>query len=98
MLRFNPIQIAEWMDEIRRTKLAAPCDKTVTLAADYGISKSRVLQFLGLLKIPADLRVHLKTVPGLTEGELRAVVRMEPAATRVAVGRLLGMGMMAKAV
>lgn len=41
--------------------------------------------------------VQLKQVPGLTEGELRAVVRTDPVAMRVAVGRLLEIGMVAKA-
>lgn len=97
ILRFNPIQIAEWMDEVRRTKLVAPCDRAVTLAGEFRLSKSRVLQFLALLRIPVDLRVLLKDIPGLTEGELRRIVRMKPIEQRVAIRRLLGMGMLAKA-
>lgn len=89
ILRFHPIQIAEWMDEIRGAKLAVHGDKAVTLATDYGISKSRVLQFLALLRIPGDLRVRLKRMQWLTEGELRRIVRLDGPRQRVVVERML---------
>ena len=97
LIPHNPVQIAEWTDEIRRTKLGAPGDKVVTLAADCCISKSRVLQFLALLRIPAHLRVQLKQMTGLTEGELRPLTKMDARRQSTAVGRLLGTGMTAKA-
>lgn len=89
VLRFNPVQIAEWLDEAKRIRLVGPRDTTITLARDYGISKSRVLQFLGLMRIPADLREGLKQMQGLTEGELRPVVRMNPTGMRRRVKRML---------
>ena len=97
VLRLNPIQIAEWLEEIGRSILAAPCDRAITLATEYHVSKSHVRHYLGLLRIPVDLRTRLKLLPGMTEGELRRLVRLEPIAQRVAIHRLLGLGLVAKA-
>ena len=67
------------------------------LADAVGMSRTRVEQFLYLLRIPGDLRVRLKEKAGLTEGELRLLTKMDGAAMRAAAGRLLGMVKMAQA-
>jgi len=69
----------------------------VTVADRLGISRTRTIQFLNLLRIPVDLRGRLKGMTEMTEARLRVIVQMDPAAMRVAVGRLLGPGMMAVA-
>ena len=79
ILRFNPIQIAEWLHRLLGTEHFA---SQTRLSHELGVDRTRVQQFLHLFKIPADLRVQLKRVPWLTEGELRRIVRMEPIAQR----------------
>lgn len=97
ILRFNPIQIAEWLDPLCRRKTGVSKDEVEASSDDLGVVKSRVIQFLNLLRFPAELRVRLKKNPNVAEGQLRPFTRMNPAAMRAAVGRLLGMGTAAKA-
>jgi len=66
------------------------------LADRLGISRKRTIQFLNLMRIPAALRGGLIGVSDLTEAWLREIVQMAPVKPGVAVGRLLGMKMMAK--
>ena len=67
------------------------------MSEDLGVVKSRVIQFLNLLRFPADLRVRLKKDPNVAEEHLRPFTRMDSASMRAAVGRLLGQRVMAKA-
>ena len=92
--RLEPEFVRERTGTLKQQKKALEAE---TLAAEYHVSKSHVLNYLGLLRIPVDLRVRLKQLPGLTEGKLRAVVRMVPIAVRAAIGRLRGLGVVAKA-
>lgn len=96
-MRFNPIQIAEWLDELCRPKPGVFRDKVESLSEDLDVAKSRVIHFLNLLRFPADLRVRIKKDPNVAEGQLRPFTRMNPAAMRVAVERLLCLGVVAKA-
>ena len=68
------------------------------LSEDLGVVKSRVIQFLNLLRFPADLRARLRKDSNVAEGHLRPFTKMDLAGMRVAVGRLLGLRVMAKAV
>jgi len=49
------------------------------------------------LRIPVDLRHRLNEIPGLTEGELRPLTKMNERRQRAAVRWLLGMRRIAKA-
>lgn len=62
----------------------------VTLIKYLGISRTRAIQFLNLMRIPADLRGRLKGMDGVTEGGLRRVVQMDHVGIRRAVGQMLG--------
>jgi hypothetical protein len=73
ILRFNPIQIGEWLNELWEQKFHSQ----YKLADDVGMSRVRVQQYLYLMGIPADLRRRLRTVPGLTEEELRPLTQMD---------------------
>jgi hypothetical protein len=93
ILRFNPIQIGEWLGDLAERNFSSQ-DRL----ADYvGLSRTRVEQFLYLLRIPADLRARLKVMAGLTEGELRPLTKMDARRQTAAVGRLLGVAAVRKA-
>ena len=97
VLRFNPVQIGEWLDELFAENMLRKDTAVVTLADRLEISRGRVIQFLNLMRIPVDLRRRLSGMPDLTEARLRGIVQMDGTAMRMAVGRLLGMGVVAKA-
>lgn len=92
--RLEPEFVRERTGTLKQQKKALEAE---TLAAEYHVSKSHVLNYLGLLRIPVDLRVRLKKDPNVAEGHLRPFTRMNPVAMRVAVERLLGLGVVAKA-
>ena len=96
-LRFNPVQVAEWMEALLPKNLISKDTAVVTLADKLGISRTRAIQFLNLMRIPSDLRGRLRKMADLTEARLRPMVQMDSAGMRAAVGRLLGFGAMAKA-
>jgi hypothetical protein len=87
VLRFNPIQIAEWLFELLEERF----NSQGKLADDIGLSRTRVEQFLYLLRIPIDLRSQLKQMPGVTEVKLRPLTKMDGQVQRGAVERMLGM-------
>jgi hypothetical protein len=97
MLRFNPVQIAEWVSQLYEAKLGGLSNRAVTTAAELGVSTTRVIQFLNLLRIPAELRVRLKRMSDLTEAKLRPIVQMEPAKVRGAVERIVGLKILSQA-
>ena len=71
VLRFNPIQIAEWLDDLRcrndtRTQQA--------LSHELGVSRTRIGQFLSLMRLPEETRRRLRHEAGLTEYHLRRLV------------------------
>jgi len=68
----------------------------VALATDLGISRTRAIQFLNRMRIPADLRGRLRGMAGLTEARLRPMVQMNPAAMRLAVGRMIGLEILSR--
>jgi hypothetical protein len=86
ILWFSPIQIGEWLNELWEERFHSQ----YKLADDVGMSRVRVQQYFYLLRIPVDLRGRLKTVPGLTEGELRPLTRMDGRVMRLAVGGMAG--------
>ncbi len=58
-LRFNPIQIAEWLDDLSsRAKFST----AGTLAKAFGLSQTRVTQYRNLLRFPEKYRLRLKAV------------------------------------
>ena len=74
-LRFNPLQIAEWLDEL------LPREEFGTqraLSRELGYDKTRIGQFLNLLRLPSRHLPRLKRTPDLTEYQLRPVVVMMP--------------------
>jgi hypothetical protein len=97
ILRFNPIQISEWMDQLCRRSPGNPRDKVQTLSEDLGVVECRVIQFLNLLRFPADLRARLRQDPRVAEGQLRPFTKMTLATMRTAIERLLGLGALSQA-
>jgi hypothetical protein len=77
--------------------LGGSSNRAVTTGAELGISTTRVIQFLNLLRIPVDLRVRLKKMPDLTEAKLRPIVQMNPAKIRGAVERVVGLEILSQA-
>jgi len=63
-----------------------------TLIKYLGISRTRAIQFLNLMRIPVDLRERLKGMEGVTEGRLRRVVQMDGTGMRMAVGGMVARG------
>ncbi|MFP4502616.1 MAG: hypothetical protein ACLFTT_16605 [Candidatus Hydrogenedentota bacterium] len=85
-LRFNPIQIAEWLDDLSNLEqFSTP----VTLAGEFNLSKPRIIQHLNLLRIPQNYRLRLRDVEGLSEYQLRPIVHMTPKYQKQAIKRLL---------
>ena len=97
VLRLNPVQIAEWVGQLYEAKLGGPSNSAVTTAAELGISTTRVIQFLNLIRTPGDLRGLLKGMTGLTENKLRPVVQLNPTNQRVAIQRMLGLEVLSRA-
>ncbi len=92
ILRFNPIQIAEWMEDMLPRNVTSKDRAIVTLIKYLGISRTRAIQFLNLMRIPEDLRGRLKEMGGVTEGGLRRVVQMDSGEMRIVVGGMVGRG------
>lgn len=68
ILRFNPVQIGEWLDDLLVRKIV----QTKTELSQYvGISRTRVGQFLVLMNLPEKKRRRLKQMAGLREYQLR---------------------------
>jgi len=67
-LRFNPIQIAEWLDDLLVRKAAGSRTESSRLVE---MSRTRVGQFLNLMKLPEEIRLLLREEEGLTEYQLR---------------------------
>jgi hypothetical protein len=71
VLRFNPIQIGEWLHEL----LARHVIWTHAALAEYvGMSRTRVGQFLSLAKLPVETRAQLRGMPNLNECQMRQLV------------------------
>jgi hypothetical protein len=71
VLRFNPIQIAEWLGELLTEKRFA---SQYSLATFLGMSQTRIWQFLRLMKLPDKERERLRQIGGLTEYGTRTTV------------------------
>ena len=67
-LRFSPVLIAEWMDELLPKGMPG---RHQALANHLGISRPRVYQYLDLLSIPADERMSLRKDVDVRESHLR---------------------------
>jgi hypothetical protein len=97
VLRFNPIQIAEWLEQLCRKIQGNIRDKIQKLSEELGVVKCRIIQFLNLLRLPVDLRARLKRDPNVAEGNLRPYTRMDAVAMRTAIERMLGCEVLPKA-
>ena len=89
MLRFNPIVIAEWLDEWLPADFTDRGENRRHLGHQVGIPQYRVSQYLALLDFPADLRTRLKQTDWLAEGHLRPFTKLDARRQRAAVERLL---------
>ncbi len=68
----------------------------VALTNNLEISRTRTIQFLNLMRIPADLRAPLKGMPDLTEARLRPMVQMDPGRMREAARRVAGQAVLSR--
>lgn len=71
-LRFNPIVIAEWLQELLDAGKAESQNK---LATSLGRSRTQVMQYLRLLTLPPKMLAELRLEPNLREGHLRALTK-----------------------
>jgi len=86
VLRFNPIRIAEWLAEV----LHRPDYGTQrALSRDLDVDRSRIGQFLSLLRLSSGHLSELKAVKGLTEYQLRRIVVMTPNRQEQAIRALI---------
>ena len=85
-LRFNPVQIAEWLDDLMQPRDSGTQQ---ALSRELGMSRTRVGQFLNLLRLPSGHLSELKAVEGLTEYQLRPIAVMTPKCQARAIHRLL---------
>ena len=90
MLQFNPVLVAEWVGQLHEAKFGGSSNRVVTTASEFGISTTRVIQFLNLLRIPVDLRVRLNGMPDLTEAKLRPMIQKNRGKIRAVTQRLPG--------
>lgn len=72
VLRFNPIVIAEWLQELLDAGKAESQNK---LATSLGRSRTQVMQYLRLLTLPPKMLGKLRDEPNLREGHLRALTK-----------------------
>lgn len=71
MLRFNPIQIAEWLADL----LANGEEKSqAELEGKLGIDRTRIGQLLRLMRLPEETRQKLRNERGLKEFRLRRIM------------------------
>lgn len=71
-LRFNPILIAEWLQELLDSGMAESQNK---LATSLGRSRTQVMHYLRLLTLPPKMLAKLRLEPNLREGHLRALTK-----------------------
>ena len=89
IFRFNPILIAEWLEDLLPTDFADQRDNRRTLGQQVGLPQYRVSQYLALLNFPGDLRQRLRDVDWVAEGHLRPFTRMTGTRQRKAVEKAL---------
>lgn len=97
MLRFIPVQVAEWVSELYEAQTGTAGNRVVTTATELGISRTRTIHFLNLMRIPADLRARLKVMADLTESKLRPIVQTSPRGIRSVVERIIGLEILSRA-
>ena len=71
ILRFNPVQVAEWLQDLLDWGIA---ESQRGLEEYLGIDRTRVGQFLRLRRLPEVTQAELRKMPDLTEFQLRRVV------------------------
>ena len=69
-LRSSPIQIAEWLDDLLVRKVAG---SRTELSRYVGVSRTRIGQFLSLMRLAEETRKRLRGEAGLTECRLRGM-------------------------
>jgi hypothetical protein len=71
ILRFNPVQIAEWLADL----LAQGEAKSQAELEDrLGIDRTRIGQFLRLMRLPEETRLKLRNVLDLNEHQIRGMI------------------------
>ncbi len=71
VLRFTPVQIGEWLNDLLAREVVA----TRTALSQYvGMSRTRVGQFLALAGLPAGTRAKLRGKPDLNEYQIRGMM------------------------
>jgi hypothetical protein len=68
ILRFNPVQIGEWLDDLLARKIVQTKNE---LSRYVGMSRTRIGQFLVLMNLPEKDRRKYKQMEGLREYQLR---------------------------
>ena len=63
-LRFNPVQIAEWLADLLARGEAK---SQVEVEDKLGVDRTRIELFLRLMKLPEGTRVELRGLPNLNE-------------------------------
>jgi len=77
VLRFNPVLIGEWLDDLLTERL--PGAKW-GLSQYVGMSRTRVGQFLVLVELPVETKTKLRGMPDLNEYQTRRLVGERAAA------------------
>jgi len=71
MLRFNPIQIVEWLQDLLDSGVA---HSQVELEDRLGVGRTRIGQLMRLMKLSVDTKARLRGMPGLNEYQLRSML------------------------
>jgi hypothetical protein len=71
VLRFNPIQIAEWLTDLLSSGMA---HSQAELEDKLGVDRTRVGQFLRLMRLPEATRMKLRNERDLKEFRLRRLM------------------------
>jgi hypothetical protein len=74
VLRFNPIQIAEWLADLLKQGVS---QSQAGLEDKLGIDKTRIRQFLRLMRLPAEAKARLRVIPDLNEYRIRGMMAVE---------------------
>jgi hypothetical protein len=70
VLRFNPVQIGEWLAEFLELSVFK---QQRDMAQEFGLHHNRIGQFLALLKMPVKERNRLREDDEVKEYQLRAL-------------------------
>ena len=77
VLRFNPIQIAEWLSDLIGSGMH---HSQAELEDRLGVDRTRIGQFLRLMKLPVQTKAKLKDMHDLNEYQIRRMMAFERSA------------------